>query len=59
MQRLRLSRTWRKCRSGTPPVDLIDGDELCDLLKEYGLGVSVEERVVEEVTVEEEFFDSI
>ena len=46
-------------RDGAPPVDLIDGDELCDLLKEYGLGVSVEERTVEEVTIEEEFFDSI
>lgn len=46
-------------RDGAPPVDLVDGDELCDLLKEYGLGVSVEERIVEEVTIEEEFFDSI
>lgn len=46
-------------RDGAPPVDLIGGEELCDLLKEYGLGVSVEERTVEEVSVEEEFFDSI
>lgn len=46
-------------RAGAPPVDLIDGDELCDLLKEYGLSVSVEQRVVEEVTIFEEFFDSI
>ena len=46
-------------RDGAPPVDLIDGDELCDLLKEYGLGVSVKERVVEEVAIDVEFFDSI
>ena len=26
-------------RDGAPPVDLIDGDQLCDLLKEYELGV--------------------
>jgi restriction system protein len=25
-------------REGAPPVDLIDGDRLCDLLKEYDLG---------------------
>lgn len=44
-------------RDGAPPVDLIDGDELCDLLKEYGLGVKVTERVIEDVTIEPEFFD--
>lgn len=27
-------------RDGAPPVDLIDGQRLCDLLKEYGLVVS-------------------
>ena len=46
-------------RDGAPPVDLIGGDELCDLLKEYGLGVRVEKRVVEDVTVETGFFDSV
>jgi restriction system protein len=46
-------------RDGAPPVDLISGDELCDLLKEYGLGVEVEKRIVEEITVDEEFFTSI
>jgi restriction system protein len=46
-------------RDGAPPVDLIDGDALCDLLKEYGLGVEIEERIVEDVTVNVEFFDAI
>jgi len=46
-------------RDGAPPIDLIDGEELCDLLKEYGLGVSVTERVVEDVTVQPEFFEAI
>jgi len=41
------------------PVDLIDGDDLCDLLKDYGLGLEVKERVVEEVTLKPEFFDSV
>ena len=46
-------------RDGAPPVDLVGGDELCDLLKEYGLGVDVEEVIVEQVSVDEEFFSSI
>jgi restriction system protein len=43
-------------RDGAPPVDLIDGRRLCDLLKEYELGVRCERRVVEDVTVEKDFF---
>ncbi|MBM7083793.1 MULTISPECIES: restriction endonuclease [Micromonospora] len=43
-------------RDGAPPVDLIDGRRLCDLLKEYDLGVRTETRTVEDVTVETEFF---
>jgi len=42
-------------RDGAPPVDLIDGLRLCDLLKEYELGVRTEARVVEDVSVEEDF----
>jgi restriction system protein len=26
-------------RDGAPPIDLIDGDRLCELLKRYDLGV--------------------
>jgi restriction system protein len=43
-------------RDGAPPVELIDGDDLSDLLKEYGLGVAVTERVEEDVAVLPEFF---
>lgn len=46
-------------RDGAPAVELIDGDRLCDLLKEYGLGVNVEQRVVEDVTVDPAFFQGI
>jgi len=44
-------------RDGAPPVELIDGDRLCDLLREYGLGVDVRQRVEEDVVVNPEFFD--
>ena len=43
-------------RDGAPPVELIDGDRLCDLLKEYGLGVAVTQRFEEDVVVHLAFF---
>lgn len=46
-------------RDGAPPVDLIDGDRLCDLLKEYQLGVKTELRTEESVTVDADFFSDI
>jgi len=46
-------------RDGAPPVDLIGGEDLCDLLKKYRLGVHVEERVVEDIEVLEGFFDTV
>jgi restriction system protein len=44
-------------RDGAPPIDLIDGARLADLLKEYGLGVEVTTRIVEEVRVIDGFFN--
>lgn len=44
-------------RDGAPPVDYISGEELCDLLKEYRLGVNATERVVEDVEIDPGFFD--
>jgi restriction system protein len=29
-------------RDGVTPIDLLDGNELCDLLKRYSLGVTTE-----------------
>ena len=46
-------------RDGAPPVDLIDGDELCDLLLEYGIGIRVQERTVKDITVDHGFFESM
>ena len=53
-----LARDARQAiKDGAQPIDLIDGHELCDLLKEYGLGVAVEMR--EHITVSQEFFDAV
>lgn len=46
-------------RDGAPPIDLIDGDRLCDLLKEYAIGVITTERIVEDVKIETEYFAAI
>jgi restriction system protein len=43
-------------RDGPPPIDLIDGEQLCELLKKHDLGVETTTRTVEEVRVRPEFF---
>lgn len=45
-------------RDGAPPVELIDGDRLCDLMQQYRLGVRVKERIEYDMTVDEDFFGS-
>ena len=37
-------------RDGAPAIDLVDGEALCDLLKQHQIGLTV--RMVEEVTVD-------
>lgn len=46
-------------RDGAPPVDLIDGDRLCELLKRYELGVHTATRTVEDVSIDAAFFGDI
>ena len=46
-------------RDGAPPIDLIDGDALCDLLKELGIGIKVKTETVATIILEEEYFASI
>ena len=46
-------------RDGAPPIDLIDGDRLCDLLKRYDLGVRTTTRTVEDVSIDGAFFGEI
>jgi restriction system protein len=41
-------------RDGAPPIDLVDGDRLCELLKTWELGVAT--RKVEEVLVDHDWF---
>jgi restriction system protein len=41
-------------RDGAPPIDLIDGELLCEKLKEFSLGVNI--KTVEEVEIDENFF---
>ncbi|NTV25899.1 MAG: restriction endonuclease [Chlorobiaceae bacterium] len=44
-------------RDGAPPIDLLDGDQLADKLKELRLGVKTE--LVESVSVDVEWFQNI
>lgn len=44
-------------RDGAPPIDLIDGEALCEKLKDLSLGVQT--RLVEKVTVDPDWFARI
>jgi len=44
-------------RDGAPPIDLVDGDQLADKLKELGLGIKKE--MVEKISVDPEWFKAI
>lgn len=46
-------------RDGAPPLDLIDGDELVQKLKELRLGIEVTSRVVDEVRVNKDWFTEL
>jgi restriction system protein len=46
-------------RDGAPAIDLVDGEQFLDKLRELELGVSVRKVEVEEVTVKQEWFSSI
>ncbi len=45
-------------RDGVPPIDLVDRDMLCELMKRYALGVRVTERAVEDVEVDRAFWET-
>lgn len=46
-------------RDGAPPIDLIDGVLLVNILKDLSLGVSVHTRTIEVVEVDAQWFDSV
>jgi len=43
-------------RDGAPPLDLINGDELVQMLKDYQLGINVKEKTIEEISVDTQWF---
>ena len=44
-------------RDGAPPIDLINGEMLCDKLKELNLGV--ETKLTETVDIKNDWFNSL
>jgi restriction system protein len=46
-------------RDGATPIELIDGERLCDLLKQYRLGIETRTRTVEDVIVDQRFFHEL
>ncbi|MDP2904066.1 MAG: restriction endonuclease [Methylovulum sp.] len=44
-------------RDGAPPIDLIDGEMLCDKLKELKLGV--ETKLIESVEIRSDWFNGL
>ena len=45
-------------RDGAPPIDLLDGERLAEKLKELSLGIKTTQKVIEEITVDEQWFIS-
>jgi restriction system protein len=46
-------------RDGAPAIDLVDGDQLVEKLKQLSLGVKTEKIEIEKVTVDKEWFRNI
>jgi len=46
-------------RDGAPPIDLIDGDDLVEKLKDLSIGLIVKEIIVEEIYINEEWFNNL
>ena len=44
-------------RDGAPPIDLVDGDQLADKLKEFSLGIQTS--MIESVAVDEAWFKQL
>ncbi len=43
-------------RDGATPIDLIDGEELVEKLKELRIGVEVKQKIVEEIVIHRDYF---
>ena len=46
-------------RDGATPIDLLDGHELVQKLKELSIGVEVKKQVVERVEIKKEYFSDL
>jgi restriction system protein len=46
-------------RDGARPIDLVDGEELVEKLKQLRIGVEVQQKVVEEVVIREDYFKTL
>lgn len=46
-------------RDGADPIDLVDGDKLLDLLKDFALGVQTKRVEVEQITIDCEWFQAL
>ena len=46
-------------RDGATPLDLIDGEELVEKLKNLGIGVSMTQKIVEDIDIDTEYFKHI
>jgi restriction system protein len=46
-------------RDGAPPIDLIDGEDLVQRLKDLQIGVEISKHIIEEVKVNPEWFESV
>jgi restriction system protein len=46
-------------RDGASPIDLIDGNELVEKLKQLEIGVEIKQRIVEEVSIKKDYFDNL
>ena len=44
-------------RDGAPPLDLVDGTDLIYMLKDFRMGINVSEKIVEELTVDKDWFN--
>ena len=45
-------------RDGAPPLDLIDGEEFVQMLKTYSLGIAVTQKTIEDIAVNQSWFES-
>ena len=46
-------------RDGAKPIELIDGETLCELLEQLQLGVHTKEKVIKDVRIESSFFEDL